>query len=140
MLERCFVMIKPDAVRRRLIGECITRLERRGLVLCRMRMLQPDLPLARRHYAAHEGKPYYEDLIAFITSGPVVATVWQGEQAVTLIRSMIGSVRPHLATPGTIRGDFTCSETENIIHASDSPEHAEEEIALWFSAPVDDPC
>ncbi len=139
-MERCFVMIKPDAVKRRLIGECIARLERRGLTLCRMQMMHPDLRLASRHYAAHQGRPYYDELIAFITSGPVIATVWEGEQAVTLIRAMIGSVRPHLAPPGTIRGDFTCSETENIIHASDSPEHAEEEIALWFGPITADIC
>ncbi len=132
MVERTFVMIKPDGVRRGLVGECIRRFERRGLKLIELKMLTPDRALAERHYEVHRGKPFFESVVRFITSGPVVAMVLEGEGAVGAVRQMVGATRPLEAAPGSIRGDFALEIEENIVHASDSGETAAQEIALWF--------
>ena len=125
-------MIKPDAVMRKLIGEIVTRIERRGLSVAAMKMLTPTRELAERHYGVHRGKDFFEAAVAFIASGPVVAMVVEGEAAVKLMRNMIGALEPQESAPGTIRGDFTTSTRENLIHGSDSPETAAMEIKLWF--------
>ncbi|MEJ5253070.1 MAG: nucleoside-diphosphate kinase [Chthonomonadetes bacterium] len=131
-MQRTFVMIKPDGVQRGLVGECIRRFEQRGLRLVGLKMLVPSRELAEKHYAVHREKPFYNDLVEFITSGPVVAMVIEGPNAIPLVRTMMGALDPLQAQPGTIRGDFTCDKQMNIIHGSDSPETAESEIALWF--------
>ncbi|HSV73422.1 MAG TPA: nucleoside-diphosphate kinase [Chthonomonadales bacterium] len=133
-MERTFVMVKPDAVQRRLVGEIVARFERRGLRLAAMRMLTPSRSLAQEHYAVHRGKPFYEDLVDFVTSGPVVAMVWEGNQAVRLVRQMMGALAPEEALPGTIRGDYTTDRQRNLVHGSDSPETASAEVALWFAS------
>jgi nucleoside-diphosphate kinase len=130
--QSTFVMVKPDGVRRGLIGEVISRLERKGLRLDAMRMLQIDEDLASRHYAEHIGKPFYEDLVAFVTSGPVVAMRWTGEDAVAVVRGLMGATDPKASAPGTIRGDYGLAITENIVHGSDSPASAERELQLFF--------
>jgi nucleoside-diphosphate kinase len=130
--QSTFVMIKPDGVARGLIGEVIGRLERKGLRLEAMRMLQIDEDLAGRHYGEHVDKPFFGDLIAFITSGPVVAMRWSGDEAVSVVRAMMGATDPKKSAPGTIRGDFGLVVTENIVHGSDSPESAERELRLFF--------
>ncbi len=132
MTERTFVMVKPDGVSRRLIGECIRRFEQRGLKLVGMKMLTLSRQQAERHYAEHEGQPYYEGLIAFIVSGPSVQMVWEGEDAIAQVRKMNGATNSLNAEVGTIRGDFALSGRRNIVHASDSPETAAREIALYF--------
>jgi len=132
LVQRTFVMVKPDGVQRRLAGEIIHRLERRGLTLAGMKLMRVSRELAEAHYAVHRGKPFYDELIEFITSGPVVAMVWQGEDAISLVRTMMGTTKPADAVPGTIRGDFTCSMQMNLVHGSDAPETADAEIALWF--------
>ena len=132
MVQRTFVMVKPDGVQRRLAGEIIHRFERRGLTLAGMKLMRVSRELAEAHYAVHRGKPFYDELIEFITSGPVVAMVWQGEDAISLVRTMMGATKPADAVPGTIRGDFTCSMQMNLVHGSDAPETADAEIALWF--------
>jgi nucleoside-diphosphate kinase len=125
-------MVKPDGVRRGLVGEVISRLERKGMTLDKMRMLTIDDDLASRHYAEHVDKPFYADLAAFITSGPVVAMQWSGESAVVVARTLMGTTNPAEAAPGTIRGDFGMIITENIVHGSDSPASAERELGLYF--------
>lgn len=130
--ERTFVMVKPDGVQRGLVGEIISRLERKGLKLVGMKMLWLSRELAERHYEMHKGKLFFDDLIAFITSGPVVAMVWEGENAIALVRTMMGALEPNEATPGSIRGDFACTKTMNLIHGADSPENADREIRLFF--------
>jgi nucleoside-diphosphate kinase len=125
-------MLKPGVLNRRIIGEVISRLEKKGLKLVGLKMMQITPELAAQHYAEHKGKPFYDSLVDYITSGPVVAMVWQGDDCVTLVRKLIGSTSPAEAHPGTIRGDF-CSHTQhNIIHASDSDESAAREIKLFF--------
>ena len=131
-LENTFIMVKPDGVRRGLIGEVIGRLEAKGLTLENMRMLTIDDELAIRHYAEHVDKPFYGDLVAFITSGPVVAMEWSGENAIPAARSIMGPTDPVAAPPGTIRGDFAVEITENIVHGSDAPASAVRELALYF--------
>jgi nucleoside-diphosphate kinase len=131
-IESTFVMVKPDGVRRGLVGEVISRFERKGLTLDRMRMLTIDDDLASRHYAEHIDKPFYPELAAFITSGPVVAMEWSGESAVVVARTLMGTTNPSEAAPGTIRGDFGAIITENIVHGSDSPTSAERELGLYF--------
>lgn len=131
-MERTFVMIKPDGVKRKLVGEIIRRFEARGLQIAAMQMLQPSVELAERHYAVHAGKPFFEGLVEFVTSGPVVAMVIEAEDAVRLVRNMMGALKPVEAAPGTIRGDLTTDMRQNLVHGSDSPETAAEEIALWF--------
>jgi len=130
--DHTFVMVKPDGVRRGLVGEVVARLERKGLRLVRMRMLTIDEDLAGRHYAEHREKPFFADLVAFITSGPVVAMEWSGTDAVAVARTPMGATNPREAAPGTIRGDFGLEITENIVHGSDSPQSAARELALFF--------
>jgi nucleoside-diphosphate kinase len=130
--EHTFVMVKPDGVRRGLIGEVISRFERKGFRLEKMRMLTIDRDLAGRHYAEHTEKPFFGDLVDFITSGPVVAMEWSGESAVSVIRNIMGTTNPLEAAPGTIRGDFGLVITQNIVHGSDSPASAERELGLFF--------
>lgn len=131
-MERTLVILKPDAVQRGLIGPIIARLEQRGLKIVAMKMIQMDEPLARRHYAVHEGKPFFETLVAYITSAPVVLMVIEGEGVVQMVRQTVGATDPAKAAPGTIRGDFGLAIGRNLIHASDSPETGREEVALFF--------
>jgi nucleoside-diphosphate kinase len=131
-VEHTFIMVKPDGVARGLVGELIGRFERKGLRLEKMRMLIIDEALAGRHYAEHVEKPFYPDLLEFITSGPVVAMEWSGESAVAAGRSLMGPTNPADAPPGTIRGDFGLEITTNIVHGSDSPASAERELAIFF--------
>lgn len=131
-LERTLVLVKPDGVERGLVGEVISRFERLGLRIVAMRMLKVDEELASRHYAEHVDKPFYPELVSFITSGEVVAMVLEGEKAITLVRKVMGPTNPVDAPPGTIRGDFGVEITRNIVHGSDGPESAVREIALFF--------
>ncbi len=126
------MLVKPDGVQRGLVGEVIARLERRGLHLTGLKLLRLDEALAGRHYAEHVGKPFYEGLVRFITSGPVVAMVWEGPGAVALVRSVMGATDPAKSPPGTIRGDLAVSIANNVVHGSDSPERAEVEVGLFF--------
>jgi len=137
-MERTFVMVKPDGVQRGLIGEIISRFERRGLKIVGMKMLQVSDDLARRHYAVHEGKPFFAGLISYITSAPVVAMVVEGTNAVVAVRQTVGATRPFEAAPGSIRADFALEIGRNLVHASDAPETAATEIALWFGAELVD--
>lgn len=132
MSERTLVLIKPDAVRRGLIGEIIARFERKGLVIAALdqRVLSPSMSDA--HYAEHVEKPFYPGLREFITGGPLVAMVAEGDEAIDVVRTMIGVTDGRKAAPGTIRGDLALSTSENLVHASDSPDSAKREIALWF--------
>ena len=132
-MERTFVIAKPDAVQRGLIGEIIVRLERRGLKLVGAKFLLVNRELAEKHYAVHMGKPFYEGLIRYITSAPVMTMVWEGPQAIAAVRQTMGATRPVEAAPGSIRHDFGLSVGRNLTHASDSPETAAFEIGLWFS-------
>lgn len=131
-IESTFIMIKPDGVQRRLVGEVISRFEAKGMTLKRMRMLDVTEDLARRHYAEHVEKPFFGELLSFITSGPVVAMEWSGESAVAAARTMMGPTNPVEAAPGSIRGDHALVITENIVHGSDSTESAERELGIWF--------
>ena len=131
-MERTFVMIKPDAVQRGLIGEIISRFEKKGLKIVAMKMLNVSKDLAERHYAEHREKPFFQSLVDYITSGPVVAMVVEGKNAVKVVRSLVGATNPQDALPGTIRGDFGMDIGRNVIHASDSSESAEREISLFF--------
>ncbi len=132
-LERTFVMIKPDAVQRSLVGEVISRLERKGLKIVGMKMLWVDKGLASTHYAEHSEKPFFNDLVEYITSSPVIAMVFEGRNAVNVVRTIVGKTNPVEASPGTVRGDFGLETGRNIIHASDSLASAEREINLFFS-------
>ena len=132
MSENTFVMVKPDGVARGLVGEVIGRFERKGLRLTRIRMLTIDEDLARRHYAEHVERPFFPELLAFITQGPVVAMEWSGESAVSVSRTLMGATDPKKADPGTIRGDLGVAVTQNLVHGSDSPESATRELALFF--------
>ncbi|MFI5049054.1 MAG: nucleoside-diphosphate kinase [Gaiellales bacterium] len=132
-LQRTFVMIKPDAFARGLSGEIIARFERRGLTLRGVRLLRVTEELAGQHYEEHVDKPFYPELVEFITSGPVIAMVIEGPAAVSTVRTMMGATNPLDSAPGTIRGDFALEIGQNIIHGSDSPESAEREIAIYFS-------
>jgi nucleoside-diphosphate kinase len=126
-------LIKPDAVQRGLVGEIIRRIEAKGLSLAALQLLSVSDDLARRHYAEHEGKPFFDPLLEFITSGPVVAAIVEGPRAITAFRQIAGGTDPvESALPGTIRGDFALETQNNLVHGSDSPESAEREIALWF--------
>ena len=131
--ERTFVMIKPDAHARRLSGEILTRFERRGFTIRGLKLLRVSGEQAASHYAEHEGKPFYPDLVEFISSGPVVAMVLEGPAAVTTVRAMMGATNPLDSAPGTIRGDYSLEIGENAVHGSDSPESAEREIAIYFA-------
>jgi nucleoside-diphosphate kinase len=132
-VENTYVMVKPDGVARGLVGEIISRLERKGLVLEQMRMLTMDEELASRHYAEHTDKPFFGELVDFITSGPVVAMHWSGESAVVVARTLIGVTNPVEAAPGTIRGDYGLVITHNIVHGSDSVESGQREVGIFFS-------
>lgn len=132
-MERSLVLIKPDAMQRGLAGEIISRLEKRGLKIVAMKMLQMDKGLAHRHYAVHEGKAFFNELVDFITSSPIIASIFQGKDAVNLIRQTMGTTDPANALPGTIRGDFGLDIGHNLIHGSDSVENASKEITLFFS-------
>lgn len=134
-MEQTLVLIKPDAVRRGLIGEILGRFERKSLRVEAMELRQLSADAADEHYAEHVTKPWYPDLRDFITSGPLVALVLSGDQAITVVRTMIGATDGRAAAPGTIRGDFSLSNQQNLVHASDSPESAKREIALFFPAP-----
>ena len=132
-MEKTFVCIKPDGVQRALIGEVIKRFENRGLVLVAAKFLSVPRELAEKHYAEHAGKPFYNGLVNYITSAPVFAMVWEGEDAIRAVRQTVGSTKPTEAAPGTIRHDFAAKTDRNLIHASDSPESAEREINTWFN-------
>ena len=134
MAERTLVLIKPDAVRRKLAGEILARFEARGLEIRAARLVQVDRPLAERHYAEHAEKPFFGELVDFITSSPTLALVLEGEGAIQSVRTTMGATNPASSAPGTIRGDLALSMPDNLVHGSDSPESAEREIALWFSA------
>jgi len=133
-LERSLVIVKPDGVQRGLVGEIINRLERRGLRLAAMKFMQVNKELAEKHYAVHQGKPFYEPLVSYIISGPVVVMAWEGPKAVEAIRQTVGATNPTAAAPGTIRADFGMDIGRNLIHASDGVETAAAEIDLWFKS------
>lgn len=135
MAEQTFVMVKPDGVQRGLIGEIISRFEARGLKLVAGKFIQLDTAFASRHYAEHEDKPFFDDLISFITAGPVFAMVWEGQDATRQVRAMVGETDPAESAPGTIRGDFGLDLGRNVIHASDheDPGANEREIELFFA-------
>lgn len=126
-------MCKPGVLNRRLVGQVITRLEHKGLKLVGLKLMQISPELAAQHYAEHKGKDFYDELVSYITSAPVVAMVWQGDDCVALVRKIVGATKPTEATPGTIRGDFCAHTNHNIIHASDSDASAEREIRLFFA-------
>jgi len=131
-LEQTLIIIKPDGVERALIGPIITRFEQRGLKIAAMKMLQVSDELARKHYAVHKGKPFFEPLIEYITSSPVVVMALEGPGAIQIARNTIGATKPVDAAPGSIRGDFGMMVGRNLVHGSDSPENAAAEVALWF--------
>ena len=133
MTERTLVLVKPDGVQRLLVGRIVGRFEERGLKLVALKLMRVDRALAERHYAVHRGKPFFEGLLDFITSGPLVALALEGPNAIALVRSMVGATRPHEAAPGSIRGDLAVETAQNLVHASDGPETAASELALWFS-------
>jgi nucleoside-diphosphate kinase len=131
-MERTLILVKPDAFARNLTGEIIARFERKGLRLVALTQMAIERELAERHYAEHEGKPFYDELVRFITSGPLVAMVLEGEQAVVAARQVIGATNPLEAAPGSIRGDYAIEVGQNMVHGSDSPESAAREVALFF--------
>jgi len=132
MAERTLVLIKPDAMERRLAGDILGRFEGRGLVILSARLVHVDRELAERHYAEHTEKPFFGELVDFITSAPTLAMVLEGESAIEVVRTTIGATNPVNASPGTIRGDLALAMPDNLVHGSDSPESAQREIALWF--------
>ena len=131
-MQRTLILLKPDAVQRRLVGEIVGRLERKGLKLAGLKLVQASRGLAEKHYAVHKGKPFYDSLLSFLTSGPTVALVLEGREAVAVCRNLMGMTDGAKAPPGTIRGDLALSVQNNLVHGSDSPENAAIEIALWF--------
>lgn len=132
MTERTLVLVKPDGVQRLLVGRILARFEERGLKLVGLKLVHAERALAERHYAVHRGKPFYEGLLDFITSSPLVALALDGPNAIAAVRLMVGATRPHEATAGTIRGDLAVETAQNLVHASDGPETAAAELALWF--------
>jgi nucleoside-diphosphate kinase len=130
--ERTLVLVKPDGVQRQLVGRIIARFEERGLKIIGLKLVKVDHELAERHYAVHRGKPFFEGLVAFITSSPLVAMALEGPDAIGMVRTMVGATKPTEAAPGTIRGDLAVEMGQNLIHASDGPETASQELALWF--------
>jgi len=132
-IERTLVLIKPDGVQRLLVGRILARYEERGLKIAGLKLVHVDRALAERHYAAHREKPFFGGLVEFITSAPLVALALDGPNAIAVVRAINGATRPHEAAPGTVRGDFALETAQNIVHASDGPEAAAEELALWFS-------
>ncbi len=131
-VERTLVLIKPDAVQRGLAGEILARFERRGLAIREARLLQVDRELAERHYAEHAEKPFFGELVEFITSAPTLALALEGESAIAVVRTTMGATNPTDSAPGTIRGDLALAMPDNLVHGSDSPESAERELQLWF--------
>ncbi len=131
-MEKTFLMVKPDGVSRGLVGEVISRIERKGLQIVSLKLMRIDTELAKNHYGEHKGKPFFSELISFITSGPVVAMVVQGDRAIGAVRNIVGATDPNAASPGSIRGDYGLEVGENLVHASDSPKAAEREIQLFF--------
>jgi nucleoside-diphosphate kinase len=131
--ERTLVLIKPDAVERRLAGRILDRFEQRGLTIAAARLLTVGTELAEKHYAEHRDKPFFGELVEFITSSPTLALVLEGESAIQVVRTTMGATNPVSAAPGTIRGDFALAMPDNLVHGSDSPESAAREIALWFA-------
>jgi nucleoside-diphosphate kinase len=134
MQQKTFIMVKPDGVQRGLVGEVVKRFESKGFKLIAMKFMQIERPRAERHYEMHKGKDFYEPLVKFMTSAPVVAMVWEADNAVDIGRRILGATRPSEAQPGTIRGDLCISTQFNIVHASDSPENAVREIEIFFDA------
>ena len=133
-MEQTLVLVKPDGVQRGLIGQIITRLERRGLKLLGMKFMQVSTELASTHYEAHVGKPFYEGLVNYITSSPIVAMVWEGKDAIQVVRTTMGATNAAVAAPGTIRGDFAVEIGRNLVHGSDGVESAAREVSLFFEA------
>ena len=131
-MERTFLMVKPDGVQRRLVGEIIQRFENKGFTLAGLQMVTPTREMAEAHYAVHRGKPFFEGVVTFISSGPVVAMIWEGDDVVALARKIMGATKPADSLPGTIRGDYANTIEQNLIHGSDSAENAETEIGIWF--------
>jgi nucleoside-diphosphate kinase len=131
-VERTLVLIKPDAVERSLAGEILSRFERRGLTLRAAKLVQVDRELADRHYAEHREKPFFGELVEFITSAPTLALVLEGESAISVVRTTMGATNPAMSAPGTIRGDLALAMPDNLVHGSDSPESARREVELWF--------
>ncbi len=132
-MERTLVLVKPDGVQRGLVGEIISRFEKTGLKLVALKMLRMDKEMAGKHYAIHQGKPFFEGLVSFITSSPLIAAVFEGNNAVEVARKTMGATDPVKAAPGTIRGDLALDIGRNVVHGSDSPENAQKEISLFFS-------
>ena len=131
-MQRTLILLKPDAVQRRLVGTLINRFEQKGLRLIGLKMVHPSRQLAEQHYAVHKGKPFYESLLKFLTGGPTVALVWEGREAVAVARTLMGATDGTKSPPATIRGDFALSVQNNLVHGSDSADNAAIEIALWF--------
>jgi nucleoside-diphosphate kinase len=131
--ERTLVLVKPDGVQRLLVGRILARYEERGLRIVGLKLVKVDRELAERHYAVHRGKPFFEGLVDFITSGPLVAAALEGPNAIVMVRTMNGATKPLEAAPGTIRGDLAVEMGQNLVHASDSPESAAMELGLWFT-------
>ncbi len=131
-VERTLVLVKPDAMQRRLAGEILGRLEARGLTIRAARLVAVDRPLAERHYAEHSEKPFFSELVEFITSAPTLALALEGESAISVVRTTMGATNPVNASPGTIRGDLALAMPDNLVHGSDSAESAERELSLWF--------
>ena len=145
-MQQTLILLKPDCVQRRLVGNITQRFEKKGLRLVALKLVQASRKVAEKHYAVHKGKPFYDSLLDFLTSGPTVAMVWEGREAITVARTLIGATDGTKAPPATIRGDFALSVQNNLVHGSDSPENAAKEIAIWFKpgelvsyAPVDQP-
>ncbi len=133
MIERTLVLVKPDGVQRLLAGRILARYEERGLKLVGLKLMRADRALAERHYAVHRERPFFQGLVEFITSAPLVAIALEGPNAIGVARMVNGATRPHEAAPGTIRGDLALETAQNLVHASDSPENAVQELELWFS-------
>jgi len=131
-MQNTLIILKPDAVQRRLVGPILARFETKGLRVAALKLMRVSRDLGEQHYAEHKGRPFFEGLIDFITGGPVVVGVLNGNEAITVVRSMLGATNGTAAAPGTIRGDYSISKQNNLVHGSDSPESAEREIALWF--------
>ncbi|MED1204876.1 nucleoside-diphosphate kinase [Heyndrickxia acidicola] len=132
-MEKTFLMVKPDGVQRQLIGDIVSRFEKKGFQLVGAKLMQISTELAEKHYGEHKERPFFGELVSFITSGPVFAMVWQGENVIATARQMMGATNPKDSAPGTIRGEYAATVSKNIIHGSDSPESAEREIGLFFS-------
>lgn len=133
-MQQTLILLKPDCVQRRLVGNITERFEKKGLRLVALKLVQASRKVAEEHYAVHKGKPFYDSLLSFLTSGPTVAMVWEGREAVTVARTLIGATDGTKAPPATVRGDFALSVQNNLVHGSDSPENAAKEIAIWFKS------